>query len=436
MMAPVMNGTSRRACCGLPWAIVLLLAPVGMAAEPVTARDTGRNAFSHPLPGLSAPVRRSHAIGNSFFNENWVAAPASAAARDGLGPLFNARSCSACHPLDGRGSPDSVSLILRISILREGSTEPHPIYGGQIRPLAIPGARADARITLEWLDQGGLRQPHFRLEDWRAGPPQEPLLFSPRMGNAVFGLGLLESVPADVIEARADPEDRDGDGISGRVNQVWDKEQQTKRLGRFGWKANQPSLRQQTADAFHADIGITSVVNPHEFPETDLPHGGSPELPENLLQHVVTYLRTLAPPARRDREDGRVKQGEEVFRRIGCAACHLPELRVGEFPEQPALSGAHIEPFTDLLLHDMGPGLADGRPDQEADGREWRTAALWGLGLQQTVNGHLFLLHDGRARGIAEAILWHDGEAAAARQRWQALPEAERAALLRFLESL
>lgn len=416
--------------------LLLLVAPRVLADPSIpTVRDTGRNAFSHPLPSLPSAIRRSHAIGNSFFNENWVAAPASASARDGLGPLFNARSCSACHPLDGRGTPESAALILRMSVLQDGRAVPHPAYGSQIRPHAIPGAVPDARVTLRWIEEGALRRPMFSMDEWRVGAP-ENLLLSPRVGNAVFGLGLLESVPASAIEALADPEDRDGDGISGRVHRVWDKTEQQMRLGRFGWKAGQPSLRQQTADAFHGDIGITSPVNPDEFPLTELPHGGSPELPENLLQHIVSYLRTLAPPARRDREDESVRKGEVTFQRIGCAACHVPELTVGDFPEAPELSGARIEPFTDLLLHDMGPGLADNRPEHEATGREWRTAPLWGLGLQRVVNGHTFLLHDGRARDISEAILWHDGEAAASRAAWQAMTQMEKNCLQRFLESL
>ena len=401
-------------------------------AMEVAVADTGRNAFSHPLPGLSVESRRAHATGNSFFNQNWVMAPASAASRDGLGPLFNARSCSACHPLDGRGSPDSVSLILRVSMLQDGVGMPHPTYGDQIQTLAIPGAMPDAEITLEWLTEGNLRRPAFHLSRWSAQPPAQPLLLSARVGNAVFGLGLLESVPAAVIEARADPADADGDGISGRVNRVWDKSLQSLQLGRFGWKANQPSLRQQAADAFWGDIGITSPVNR----DANSSISDEPELSEVLLQRVTVYLQTLAPPARRDVTDPQVMEGEKLFAQIRCSACHLPELQTGAEAALPELVDQTFGAYTDLLLHDLGPGLADHRPDHEASGQEWRTAPLWGIGLLKTVNNHTTLLHDGRARNIEEAIHWHGGEAEKSKQEYLRLREDERVSLIKFVESL
>jgi CxxC motif-containing protein (DUF1111 family) len=431
--------------------------PETMSGGATTVFDTGRNAYSHPLANLQTVTRRQHATGNSFFNENWVAAPASTTSRDGLGPLFNARSCSACHHLDGRGRTpepgmESVALLIRLSIMVDSQAVPHPVYGDQIQPLSLPGAKGEARVEIEWQERSlnyadgvtkSLRFPVLKLHDWAYGVPEEKLLLSPRIANAVHGLGLLEAVPEETIRKLADPEDADGDGISGRVNEVWDKTDGRLRLGRFGWKANQPSLRQQTAEAFLGDIGITSPLLPeqnHSSAQKETfsiyPTGGDPELPENLLQRVTTYLRTLAPPARRDVSDPEVKRGAELFATLRCVACHVPELRTAETSDLVELQGHTIRPFTDLLLHDMGEGLADGRPDHLASGTEWRTPPLWGLGLQKTVNGHTQLLHDGRARDPEEAILWHGGEAEKSREDFRRLKQDDRKAVLRFLESL
>jgi CxxC motif-containing protein (DUF1111 family) len=240
----------------------------------------------------------------------------------------------------------------------------------------------------------------------------------------------------------AGPDDTDGDGISGRVNHVWDVEHREVRVGRFGWKANQPSLRQQNAGAFRGDIGITSDL----FPEEDCPpaqaecraapSGGAPELDAWKLEQVTFYTRMLAVPARRDVDHPEVLRGRRLFRELRCASCHVPRHETGTMPDAPELSGQTVFPYTDLLLHDMGPELADDRPDFEATGREWRTPPLWGLGLVRTVNRHTRFLHDGRARSLEEAILWHGGEAEHSRERFRDLSAPERAALLRFLESL
>jgi CxxC motif-containing protein (DUF1111 family) len=258
---------------------------------------------------------------------------------------------------------------------------------------------------------------------------------------AVFGVGLLEAVPEAHILAAADPDDTDGDGISGRPNQVADVVNGGTSLGRFGWKANVPSVEQQNAGAFHGDIGITSAL----FPDENCPpeqvacgsalSGGVPELDAAKLDRVTFYTRTLAVPARRDVGQPVTTEGQELFASLGCASCHLPELRTGE-SDIAALSNQVIHPYTDLLLHDMGPGLADGRPDGEASGSEWRTAPLWGIGLVDTVNGHTRFLHDGRARNLSEAILWHGGEAQASADAFRASPARARDALIAFLESL
>jgi CxxC motif-containing protein (DUF1111 family) len=258
----------------------------------------------------------------------------------------------------------------------------------------------------------------------------------------MIGLGLLEALAAADIEALADPDDDDGDGISGRANHVWDPITQTTVLGRFGWKANQAGLRQQVAGAFLGDMGITSSLAPDDnCPASQLdcaaaPNGGTPELDESLLTAVTVYSRLLAVPARRDVDDPEVLAGRELFRAIGCADCHVPKHQTGTLAGFPELSDQTIWPYTDLLLHDMGDGLADGRRDFAADGREWRTPPLWGIGLFEVVNEHTLYLHDGRARNLAEAVLWHGGEGQAARDRFAALAAGDRAVLLRFLGSL
>lgn len=423
-----------------------------------TVFDVGRDAYSHPVTGLDTDEERAFFRGKAVFRDNWVAAPASTRTRDGLGPLFHARSCFACHVRDGRGRPPVgdeplLSMLFRLSVPgagEHGEPLPEPVYGGQLQPFALPGVDADGSVRIEYEDVPGsygdgtpytLRRPIYTVADALHGAMRDDVLMSPRVAPAMIGLGLLEAVPEPDLLALADPDDADGDGISGRPNRVWDVERETMVLGRFGWKANQPSLRQQTAGAFNGDIGITSRL----FPVDDCtatqatcagaPSGGEPELIDAFLEDVSFYGRTLAVPGRRGWDDPEVLAGKAVFEELGCAACHAPVLRTGD-SDVPALANQTIRPYSDLLLHDMGEELADGRPDFQASGREWRTPPLWGLGLLATVNEHTLLLHDGRARDLAEAILWHGGEAEPVRERFRNLPAPERAQLIAFLESL
>lgn len=444
--------------------LVLSTPPAPVPADlggPTTVRDRSRAAFSHPVANLGVEDRPAFEVGDSFFNQNWVVAPASTTARDGLGPLFNARSCSGCHSRDGRADPypdgaPGDALLLRLSVPggpSAGAPVPDPIYGGQFNHRAVPGFPAEGSVQVAWTEHPGtyadgtpyvLVRPTFTLADPAYGPPAADLLTSPRIAPQMIGLGLLESVPEADILTRTDPDDADGDGISGRPNWVDDLATGGKALGRFGWKANQPSIRQQVAGAFQGDLGITSPVMPDENHTPaqaatglgDLPDGGKPELDERALQRVTFYSQHLAVPARREAEDPQVQRGSAVFHEIRCDACHVPTLRSGSQAVSPYLADLTFHPFTDLLLHDLGPDLADGRGDFAATGSEWRTPPLWGLGLIETVNGHLRLLHDGRARGFAEAILWHGGEAAASRDAFRALSAEDRDALVAFLGSL
>lgn len=426
-----------------------------------TVFNDGHDAFSLPMATLSRERRREFVVGNAFFNENWVAAPASTEARDGLGPLFHARSCSGCHTKDGRGAPPAnpedilTGLLVRLSIPGagpHGEPLPHPVYGHQLAPRALPGAHPEAVASIVWESSTfsypdnssvSLRKPRLSLSNWHDGPPGPDLLTSLRLAPAIHGSGLLEAIPVSSLEALADPDDRNSDGISGRLNQVWNPDTNSMSPGRFGWKANQPSLRAQTAGAFLGDIGLTSPPAPTEAlspPQllrfSAFPSGGNPEVSPRIFDRVLLYVQTLAVPARRNLSNPVVQQGEALFKKLNCAACHLPDISTDSSHPVPELRNQSIHPYSDLLLHDMGPDLADGRPDWAASGLEWRTPPLWGLGLNKAVNGNTFYLHDGRARSPEEAILWHGGEGSASRDAFSRLPAPDRAALLAFLDSL
>lgn len=426
-----------------------------------TTFDFGQNAFGIQANGLTAEQDGFFVTGNSFFRSNWVSAPASVQSLDGLGPIFNATSCGSCHFKDGRaqppGSPDEAlnGLLFRLSIPgtdAHGEPLSDPVYGGQLQDKAILNVLSEGSVRVNYLEVGGqyadgttysLRQPTYEFFDLNYGAFAAGGMFSPRIAQQIPGLGLLEIVPEADILAFADENDTDNDGISGRANRVWDVESQQTVLGRFGWKANQPSLSQQTAGAFNGDIGITSNLFPQDhlspiqqqqYP--NVPNGGTPEITDDIFRKVVSYTRSLAVPARRDHDDEGVLRGKFLFQQLDCSGCHRPSLNTGTGGNIAALHKQKIWPYTDLLLHDMGAGLADGRPDFLASGSEWRSPPLWGIGLIPTVNGHSFLLHDGRARNIEEAILWHGGEAEKPREAFKKLSKTDRDALVKFVHSL
>ncbi len=420
----------------------------------------GGNAFTRAADNISAEHESAFYTGNSFFNQSWVQAPSSTESRDGLGPMFNARSCASCHFKDGRGSPpleddqDFLGLLLRLSVPDEahaGKFMPDPSYGGQLQPFAIDGVPAEGSPRVTYVQRAGqyddgepytLLEPEYRILSPAYGELNEDLRISARVAPAMIGLGLLEAIPEQRLEELADPDDRDGDGISGRINRVVDVATGDSVVGRFGWKAEQPSVRQQAAGAFLGDMGITTSL----FPVQDCTaaqaecrqaiDGGEPELSDDLLDKVALYARLLAVPVRKTWEDPEVLRGKALFNQIGCETCHVSRHETGELSDLDEVQGQVIFPYTDLLLHDMGEGLSDARPSFEAEGAEWRTPPLWGMGHVADVNGHDRLLHDGRARGVAEAILWHAGEAEAARDDFAALKADERQALIRFVESL
>ena len=439
-----------------------------------TIFDATPNAFGHPVPGLERQDELLFFVGNSFFNQNWETPSASTSARDGLGPLFNSRSCAGCHFKDGRGRPpeedgeQGTGFFVRLSGPGRdihGAVLPEPTYGEQLQDQAIQNVAPEGKIEITYKEITGtfadgesytLRKPTYTFTDLAYGELHPEFQFSPRVANQMIGLGLLEAIPEETILSLADPNDADQDGISGRPNYVWDNFNHRTALGRFSWKANHPTIFQQVASAFLSDIGVTSrgssrtalgsssgtaPTNDQNCTESQTAcqnalDGGQPEIEDDDFLKVVLYSSSLAVPARRNWDDPTVLEGKKHFMEAGCDSCHTPKLETGIHPTIPALSKQTIRPYTDLLLHDMGNGLADGRPDFQATGNEWRTAPLWGIGLIETVNGHTYYLHDGRARNLMEAILWHGGEAEAAKKRILNLSKEERNALIRFLESL
>jgi len=431
-----------------------------------TVMKFDQNAYSMPSANL-APMRRlDFSVGNSFFRNPWVIAPASTTARDGLGPLLNTNACQNCHIKDGRGHPpapdatSAVSMLVRLSIpagpehaevVRERGIAPEPSYGGQLQDMAIPGVAPEGKVRLRYSTEQvrfadgsevELRRPEIELNDLAYGDMHPETRMSLRIAPPMIGLGLLEAIPEEALLANADPDDRNGNGISGRPNRVFDQTSRQTVIGRFGWKAGQPSLNQQNADAFFNDMGLsTSLLSGSSCTDRQtecraMPDGGEPEVSDDILAQVLFYTRNLGVPARRNVDDPQVLAGKTLFHRAGCQSCHVPQFTTAADAAEPELANQLIRPYTDLLLHDMGEGLADDRAEFEANGREWRTPPLWGIGLTQAVSGHTQFLHDGRARNLLEAILWHGGEAEKARQIVLGYDQNERTALLSFLESL
>ena len=465
------------------------------------ARQSSRT-FVYPAANMDKDVELDFWTGFALFRDPWVIAPSSTTARDGLGPFFNARACGTCHRGGGRGemeygSSPPISVVVRLGVGANGqSPAPHPDFGPQLQTNGIPGAAGPKPLALDAsaadaAGPGALRpealEPMASRGDaagpsafgtgeatlsvrWRTlrgtfadGTPYELLApayevdqpatrallgnvqLSTRVAPPLLGLGLLEAIPAEVILERADPDDRDGDGISGRANRVPHPVTGETVLGRFGWKADQPTLETQVALAFREDIGITNGIHPDESctesqlacrglrTGADAPH--NVEIGDDLFDYVVDFAANIAlPPA--GEWTSAVRLGSEIFREAGCDSCHRPGYTTGESAHGEHLARQAIRPYTDLLLHDMGEGLADRTGDGGPGDPEWRTPPLWGLGLARHITGSESYLHDGRARTIAEAILWHGGEAAEAREEFRSMDKERRAALEAFVRAL
>jgi CxxC motif-containing protein (DUF1111 family) len=451
--------------------------PAGAAT--VRARGNA-DAFSQLSGNMPFAHEMDFKLGNALFRKTWVASPSSTLASDGLGPLYNARGCQDCHLKDGRGhapeGPDdrAVSMFLRLSIPASSTTPApsnaqdiedwiatanEPTYGGQLQDFASPGQAAEGQMQITYTDQPvtladgqvvTLRAPTYAVADLGYGALHSDTMLSPRVAPQMIGLGLLEAIPAETLLARADPDDADGDGISGRAAIVPSAEFGVPMLGRFGYKGGAATVRDQSAAAFSGDMGLSTPL--HADPWGDCmgaqtgcrsaPHGQEPDVRDGLevdaasLDLVTFYGRNLGVPERRDVNDPAVLHGKEVFYTLGCISCHTPKHVTHRLENQPEQSFQLIWPYTDLLLHDMGEGLADNRPEGRATGSEWKTPPLWGIGLTPQVSNHSQYLHDGRARNLLEAVLWHGGEAQAARDAVVGLPTSDREDLIKFLESL
>jgi len=446
-----------------------------MQAGATTSIDTpDRQAFSHFSANLHPDDEMRFRLGNALFRKLWVPAPSSTQASDGLGPFYNARSCEACHKADGRGHPpegraDATSMFLRLA--RNARTEadqqalaahlglnlPDPIYGKQLQDKAIAGLAAEGQMTISYREQPfafsdgtvvSLRRPTYAAAQLRYGPLDAHTTLSARIAPAMIGLGLIEAIADTDIAALADPDDGDKDGISGRVQHLRGADG-VLRAGRFGWKGENFSIRDQSAQALAGDMGLST-------PGIDQPAGdctaaqadclarpdgvqarlGKSETPDPILSLMTFYSQNLAVPARRKASFPDVLAGKKLFYQVGCIECHLPKFVTRQdWPDKPQRFQL-IWPYSDFLLHDMGDGLADGQQVGTASGKEWRTPPLWAIGLTRTVSGHTFFLHDGRARTLEEAILWHGGEAERARDNYVVLEKTDRQKLISFLESL
>jgi len=471
----------------IPLAVALLLPATALLAPEtvlderalsggaLTANDATATAYSHPVADLTTEQAELFSLGHQMFHNRWAFFWFENAIF-GRGPTSNAQACTTCHDGNGRGmapgdaaviKPDGEKLDQNITVPFEpapnavvrvslpGTDENngprfHPHYGDQLQVFGVKGVvPAEAGFEVEWrkhsviLEDGTeveLRSPEIVITDLAFGPLGDGAMTGLRRSPPVFGLGLLEAVPQatiDELAARDKP-----DGIKGHVNYVWDPETRQTVAGRFGLKANHPSLREQIAVAFFNDIGLSSPL----YPDQNCPPiqkscdeqmlFARPEITPLRLAATEMYLRALAVPARRNVDDPQVEHGEKIFDSARCSVCHVPELKTGDFDAFPQAANQVVRPYTDLLLHDMGEGLADNRPDYLAGGRDWRTPPLWGIGLSKIVNSANNFLHDGRARTLEEAILWHGGEARISRDAYANLERDDRDALIAFLRSL
>lgn len=443
--------------------------PRALSGGDLTVFHDGFMPFGQSPNNLPWQYEAIFEAGDGIFDKTYSAGTGSSAAQEkagdgtrrrGLGPLYNASGCAQCHFRDGRveqpyqSGGEMVGIFLRLSVADgQGGWKAPDGYSHQLHDRAVAGVKPEGVGHIDWQEVAGvfpdgeryaLRRPQFRIDQLAYGALPADIVIEARTAPPVHGGGLLEAIADDTLLSLAAAQRSDPDGIRGRPNVVTDPQTGQRVLGRFSLKANEASLRAQAAGAAFNDMGVTSALHPQQncLPtQRDClaaPAGGTPDDPElsdRQLDELTTYLQLLAVPARRGLGDPIALRGEQLFKDSRCTACHVDTLVTGQTHPIKRLRGQTIHPYSDLLLHDLGPGLA-GRPDGEAGAQQWRTPPLWGIGLTSRSNHHSHFLHDQRARNFQEAILWHDGEAAAARGRFMALPKDDRAALIRFLESL
>ncbi len=418
---------------------------------------SSKMAFSQEISNLSNAEIDIFYLGKSVFKTPWITAPSITTARDGLGPLFSANTCRNCHPNNGAGVAlgknglMSRSLLLRLSHRESNKTElikkigfqPDSTYGAQLSTggsLNVPFEGTPVvsyeKIVAKYPDGTSyeLRKPSYVIKNLNYGDLDKETVIAPRIGSALVGLGLLERIGEEDILKHQDIDDKNNDGISGKANYAFDPETNTTKLGRFTWKASATSVKHQSAAAAHNDMGLSNPLFPlHNcspvqkecLKEANLAEHEM-DLPMYRLDAVAFYLRNLAIP--KQREMGKNIEGEKLFKSLNCASCHVPTFTTAD--------GIKISPYSDLLLHDMGEDLADGRSEFLATGKEWRTPPMWGIGLYQKVSKEANYLHDGRARSIEEAILWHGGEAQKSKNDFMALNKKSRQKVLDFLNSI
>ncbi|RDL45674.1 hypothetical protein DN730_01070 [Marinomonas piezotolerans] len=424
------------------------------------------DAYSQPFAGLTVEEKQSFYLGQSLFERFWVPSPSSTTASDGLGPLFNARSCHSCHIRNGRGHAPTAnqlgsevpSFFIRLGDRAASNSSTiigDLVYGRQFQPLSSTNVAPEGDYKIIWrssiviLNDGtevSLRRPDISWQSLRYGDFNHNTGFSPRVSPPLVGMGLLDAVPDSVILSYADPDDIDQDGISGKPN--WLERHGEKHLGRFGHKAHVPNLNEQNQSAFNGDLGLSTPLFPNPSgdcsamqskcrmaPDGNSPHLDNLEVGHKQMQLLNSYVALSRPPAMRHLNESWFLDGKKIFDSLRCASCHRPKLTTGR-SSFSALNHRDFYPFTDMLLHDMGPALQSGFPVLNASPQEWRTAPLWGIGLSDAVSGRNGFLHDGRARTIEEAILWHGGEAQASQQAYRTLNAQQRAVFIRFLESL
>jgi CxxC motif-containing protein (DUF1111 family) len=446
--------------------------PASLSAGDLTHFHSKEKAFEQEAPNLSWGLSAAFDRGDGIFERPYAPAerPGFSYNADGLGPIFNNTSCESCHVGDGRAKPpEGPDEMLNGGFIRVSVPGIGPYgkplspkgYGHQIGDRSIDGVQPEAKARINWLETSGqfpdgteysLRRPEFLLTELAYGAMPADAVFELRMAPPVHGLGLLEAIPEETLLAWSDPEDKNGDGISGRPNYVWDLERGGKIMGRFSWKANAFDIRQQSADAAFNDMGVNNPLFLYRYDDHSTRHKSRQncepeqtnclkstdsldfELSPGQLVDVTTYLQLLGVVYRRNMDDPQVQKGEKSFHELGCENCHKSLVMTGEH-EISRLENQLIRPYTDLLLHDMGKGLS-GRRDFEATEQEWRTAPLWGIGVTETVNGHTNFLHDGRARNVEEAILWHGGEAETAKQNYMQLTATDRKLLINFINNL
>lgn len=412
---------------------------ITMLGGDMTSEFTDRNAIQLNAPNVTDETRRQTQLaGFGIFHHRFEKS-------SGLGPSFINPQCGGCHINNGRGptkfnKSDLVgsSMVVKVSLAGlkpDGSPREVPGVGEQLLDHEVSKS-SKIKIDLAWefvrrsYPDGTpyqLRKPKLTFSI--KGNKAKRIRTSLRMTPAVIGPGLLEAIPESTILEYSDPHDLDGDGISGRPNYVIDVKTKQYKIGRFGFKASHPTAEQQIAAALFHDIGVTNSLFPG-------PSIAIPELSDDELNKLVLYQKLAGVPKAQSQGDSQVSLGKFYFQIVGCSKCHRMTMTTASYPD-PELSNQEFHPFTDLLLHDMGKDLADKRAEFSARGSEWRTTPLWGLGFSRRLtNKKINYLHDGRARTIEEAILWHGGEAAQTREIFEYLTKDERAALLAFLNSL